>query len=160
MPGTNWCRIVPVSNCTDHAERTRPVCGDARRMPFIGCDGSLSLCHQIYGYQKTAGIDWGNVYETPLTQLFSDSAFTEQLLCTWAKVRGHNPECEECGWRRMCNCGCRAVALVTTGDILGKDMTNCAFFKSGCYDSFCSLARAHDLHVWNPMGGTAKVPVN
>jgi len=145
QPDSRWCRIVPVHHVTPKKDATQPICGDARQMPFVGCDGEISLCNQISGYMKSIGTSWGNAYRDPLAQLLSDSAFIDQLLCTWGKVRAHNPECSQCEFKQLCNCGCRAVALATTGDIMGKDISQCVFFKGGWYDAYRELAVQHGL---------------
>lgn len=138
-PLARQCTLTPVKRCSVERDRLQPVCGDARSMPFVASNGNLTLCNQISGWEAAHGVQHGNVYETPLTQLFSDSPFTRQLLVTRAQVREHNPQCMKCGFNSMCSCGCRAVALATTDDLLAVDPTTCAFFKKGYYEKYRSL---------------------
>ncbi|MBO4352157.1 MAG: radical SAM protein [Eggerthellaceae bacterium] len=147
-PSGRQCRLTPAKRCSPERDRLQPVCGDARRMPFVASNGSLTLCNQISGWEAAHGIEHGNVYETPLAELLSDSPFTRQLLVTRAQVREHNPECLECGFRSMCGCGCRAVALVVTDDLLAADPTTCAFFKGGYHERFKEVLANHDIAVW------------
>lgn len=147
-PRNKACRITPVKRCSDARDRLQPVCGDARNMPFVASNGSLTLCNQISGWEAAHGVEHGNVYETPLAELLSDSPFTRQLLVTRAQVREHNPECMECEFKSMCGCGCRAVALAATDDLLASDPTACAFFKGGYHECFTQVLADHDIAVW------------
>ena len=147
-PRNKTCRITPVKRCSAARDRLQPVCGDARSMPFVASNGSLTLCNQISGWEAAHGVEHVNVYETPLAELFSDSPFTRRLLVTRAHVRAHNPECMECEFRSMCGCGCRAVALAATDDLLAADPTACAFFKGGYQERFKAVLANHDITVW------------
>ncbi len=144
-PGTGQCRLTPVRLCSLEQEHLQPVCGDARAMPFVASNGNLTLCNQISGMEAARGIEHGNVYETPLAELLSDSPFTHQLLVTRAQVREHNPQCQECEFTHLCNCGCRAVAMAATDDLLGADPTRCAYFKGGYHERFKKLLTTRNI---------------
>ena len=146
-PVTGACRLTPVKHCSAAGECRQAVCGDARRMPFITSGGSLTLCNQISGWEAAHGVEHGNVFTTPLTELLSDSPFTRQLLVTRAQVREHNPECVDCPFRNVCDCGCRAVALAATDDLLAADPTACAFFKGGWQERYTSVLEAHGVRI-------------
>ena len=148
MPHSKQCRLTPVKHCSPTHDRLQPVCGDARSMPFVASNGSLTLCNQISGWEAAHGVEHGNVYETPLTELLSDSPFTHQLLVTRAQVREHNPQCTECTFKSMCGCGCRAVALAVTDDLLAADPTQCVFFKDGYHERFVQVLAAHGIESW------------
>lgn len=147
-PNTRQCRLIPIRRSSPEREHLQPVCGDARNMPFVASNGSLTLCNQISGWEAAHGIEHGNVYKTPLAELLSDSPFTRQLLVTCAQVRKHNPECQECEYATLCNCGCRAVALAVTDDLLAADPTRCAFFKQGYHERFANVLAAHGIRTW------------
>lgn len=147
LPVTGSCRLIPVKRCSAAGECREPICGDAREMPFVTGSGSLTLCNQISGWESAHGVEHGNVYRTPLTELLSDSPFTRRLLVTRARVREHNPECMVCAFRGECDCGCRAIALATSDDPLGKDPTACAFFKGGYRERFESVLKAHGVRI-------------
>lgn len=146
-PGTGLCRLIPVKHCTARGECLESVCDDARQMPFVTSSGSLTLCNQISGWEAAHGIEHGNVYNTPLAELLSNSPFTRQLLVTRARVREHNPECVECSFRDRCDCGCRAVALAVYDDLLAKDLTACAFFKGGYQERYEAVLKAHGIRI-------------
>jgi len=148
MPGNRQCRLTPVKHCSLTRDRLQPVCGDARVMPFVASNGNLTLCNQISGWEMAHGVLHGNVYETPLAQLLSDSPFTHQLLVTRAQVREHNPQCQACEFADMCDCGCRAVALAATDDLLAADPTQCVFFKGGYRERFTQVLSDHGIDVW------------
>lgn len=147
LPGTGTCRLTPVKHCTPRGECLESVCDDARAMPFVTSSGSLTLCNQISGWEAAHGVEHGNVYCTPLAVLLSNSPFTRQLLVTRAQVREHNPECRECEYRGSCDCGCRAVALAATDDLLAKDPTACAFFRGGYPERFEAMLKKHGIRV-------------
>ena len=145
--GDGTCRLVPARECSPESDRTQCFCGDARRHPFISSTGELAPCNQISGYASAVGMSWGNVFETPLTDLMRESPFTRQLLSTRETIRNHNPECQTCEWKHRCACGCRVLALESTRDFLGRDYATCTFFKGGFYDRFLALADKHGLRV-------------
>ena len=146
-PGTGMCRLTPVKHCPPGAERLQSICGDARQMPFVTAAGCLTLCNQFSGWEAAHGVDLGNVYRTPLTELLRDSPFTRRLLITRAQIREHNPECRACEFRDDCGCGCRALAMAANEDLLGKDPTACAFFKGGYRERFEAVLSAHGIRA-------------
>ena len=148
MPASRQCRLTPVKRCSVERDRLQPVCGDARNMPFVAGNGSLTLCNQISGWETAHGVEHGNVYKTPLAELLSNSPFTQQLLVTRAQVREHNPQCQTCEFASECNCGCRAVALAMTDDLLAADPTQCIFFKGGYRERFSQVLATHNITIW------------
>lgn len=148
MPASRQCRLTPVKRCSVERDRLQPVCGDARNMPFVASNGSLTLCNQISGWETAHGVEHGNVYKTPLAELLSNSPFTQQLLVTRAQVREHNPQCQTCEFASECNCGCRAVALAMTDDLLAADPTQCIFFKGGYRERFSQVLATHNITIW------------
>ena len=148
MPASRQCRLTPVKRCSVARDRLQPVCGDARSMPFVASNGSLTLCNQISGWEAAHGVEHGNVYQTPLAQLLSDSPFTQQLLITRAQVREHNPQCQTCEFAGVCSCGCRAVALAATDDLLAADPTQCVFFKGGYRERFAQVLADYGIESW------------
>lgn len=146
-PSLGQCRLIKVKHCSTDRERLQPVCGDARNMPFVASNGNLTLCNQISGWEAAHGVQHGNVYQTPLTELLSNSPFTKQLLVTLAQVREHNRECKDCEFASLCNCGCRAVALAATDDLLSADPTTCAYFKGGYHERFKAVLASHGVTI-------------
>ena len=140
-------RVVPdISLYADRQHRI-PMCGDARSMPYIDADGRLLFCDGLSGGSIAYGIEWENVYETNVKQLFTDSIFTERLLgCTCADLKGCNPECCACEWRDYCSMGCRAEALTQGNGIKGPDHRMCVFFQSGVYRQLLAIADQYGLH--------------
>ena len=123
-------------------------------MPFVASNGSLTLCNQISGWEVAHDVEHGNVYKTPLAELLSNSPFTQQLLVTRAQVREHNPQCQTCEFASECNCGCRAVALAMTDDLLAADPTQCIFFKGGYVYENMPLGTTPDDTMWRSPTGS------
>ena len=73
------------------------------------------------------------------------SVFGGWLIGAMNAVREHNPECMECEFKSMCGCGCRAVALAATDDLLAADPTACAFFKGGYHERFAWVLADHGI---------------
>ena len=145
--GSATCLLTQWHDCSPASDHLQSCCGDARRMPFVAHDGEIALCNQMSGYVHSGGIRWGNVPETPLPELFRDSPFTDQLLCTQELIRAHNPACLTCEWRGQCNCGCRANALADSRDIMGTDPLTCVFFRKGYFDRFREMVARHGFEA-------------
>jgi hypothetical protein len=48
----------------------------------------------------------------------------------------------------VCSCGCRAVALAATDDLLAADPTQCVFFKGGYRERFAQVLADHGIESW------------
>lgn len=73
---------------------------------FVGHSGQVFPC----GYLP---IDCGNVFETPLSEIWADSADLAKMRDT-QQLKG---KCGVCGYRAVCG-GCRARAFAATGDYM------------------------------------------
>lgn len=139
-------RIVPDISLYSDRQHRIPMCGDARSMPYIDADGRLLFCDGLSGGSIAYGIQWENVYETRLKDLFTDSLFTERLFgYTCADLKLCNPECRVCEWRDYCSMGCRAEALTQGNGIKGPDHRMCVFFRSGVYNELLAIAEKYGL---------------
>ena len=100
----------------------------------IGADGFVYPCMPLSGAMRTAGIKLENVKETPLKEILTDSRYLK-LICTGVGERmRHNPECMECGYRKICRGGCPGLGFINTnrpGSFLGIDEWKCLFFQGG-----------------------------
>lgn len=123
------CEILPVKGCPETADSS-VLCKKARSILFIAGDGRVLPCNPFTG--MTAGhLDMGNAYETPLSELLSDSGYLRYVNASVAELRGHNEKCGACPYFADCLGGCRALAYAATGDYLGADPSKCAFFENG-----------------------------
>lgn len=81
------------------------------------------------GYYEQHGDILGNVKETPLAELLSDSLYLDEVCTTLGTLRKKNDKCGSCEYFERCNGGCRAIALALTGDKLGIDPSKCLFWE-------------------------------
>ena len=153
--GTGKVRIIPDISAHAECPDQIPICGDARKMPFIDSDGRLLLCLGCSGITAAAGIEWGNVYRDDVQELLTDSAFTKQLACSCGELKAMNPECGSCRWHDRCGMGCRAEAMAQGNGLTGIDRRMCVFFRNGIYEKLVRLADELGLeHGGRPLNGT------
>jgi radical SAM protein with 4Fe4S-binding SPASM domain len=121
--------VLPVkggSCVTEHSV----LCRKARSILFIAGDGRVLPCNPFTG-MAAGREDMGNVFETPLAELLSNSDYLSHVNASVTKLRGHNAKCAHCAYFADCLGGCRALAYAATGDYLGADPTKCEFFEKG-----------------------------
>lgn len=144
--GSKEVHIVPDISLYADRQHQIAMCGDARSMPYIDADGRLLFCDALSGGSELMGIEWENVYEKELRELFTDSIFTKRLLeCTCAELKKCNPDCCACEWRDHCSMGCRAEALTQGNGFMGPDRRMCLFFRSGTYQRLLEIADRYGL---------------
>ena len=103
-------------------------------MPSIGPEGDVFPCHPMSGYMHGHGIDMGNVRRDGLQSILQKGPLMSYVCAGVGKVAEHNERCGTCRHFRYCAGGCRAIALVLTGDLYGPDPTKCTFFDEGWYE--------------------------
>ncbi len=110
-----------------------PVCRDARGSVSVSYTGEILPCNQMSGTLASWGVSLGNVHDTPLHELLRSGAYREHVTMPVSEVRDHpgNGDCAACEYWRACVGGCRAIALIVSGDYRGLDPAKCAFFKGG-----------------------------
>lgn len=115
------------------------VCQSCREWPYLSPDGILLPC---IGYCETDVVErMPNLLEIGLPDAWSEASFLRSLLDQKkSDVLARNPECAACEMLENCGGGCRACALVETGDILSKDPTACELFKNGYKRRFEEIA--------------------
>jgi radical SAM protein with 4Fe4S-binding SPASM domain len=130
--------ILPVKGCG--ANDRSVLCKKARSILFIAGDGRVLPCNPFTG--MTAGReDMGNAFDTPLSEILSDSVYLRHVNATVAELRGHNEKCAACGYFADCLGGCRALAYAATEDYLGADTTKCEFFENGYLEKIYEVMR-------------------
>jgi radical SAM protein with 4Fe4S-binding SPASM domain len=120
--------VLPVKGCPDMPEKS-VLCKKARSILFIAGDGRVLPCNPFTG--MTAGRGMGNVFETPLADLLSDSSYLGHVNASVAELRERNAKCALCRYFADCLGGCRALAYAATGDYFGADPSKCEFFERG-----------------------------
>ena len=144
------CRatIVPDLRSLEKSNE-EPACHTNRNKPFIDADGRIVPCMPLSGASDAYGLNWGNVYKgDDLQEIFTHSAFLDQISCSCRELKERNPECAACAWRDRCSTGCRAEAVAQGGSVFSTDRRMCLFYRNGCYEKLLALAEKQGLSVF------------
>lgn len=116
-----------------------PSCGVLISSFFIGPNGATTPCMSMCG----AAIEsiFPNMFETPLSQILTDSELIKMCRATRGEILDANPRCHDCPDALNC-CGgmCRALAVgEDKTDFLCIDEFACWFYKSGWHKKIREL---------------------
>ena len=93
------------------------------------------------------------VKKESLKHLLSASQYLCEVCTTVDKIREHDRKCRNCKYFKYCAGGCRALAIVLTGDKLGADPSKCVFFGQGYYEKTVSALQEYENYTeiaYNP----------
>jgi radical SAM protein with 4Fe4S-binding SPASM domain len=82
-------------------------CDAGFRVLAIASDGTIRGCPSLE-------IDVGNIRETPLAEIWADEGRFWWNRWDASQIQGL---CRRCAFQRLCRCGCKGLALATTGSI-------------------------------------------
>ena len=86
----------------------------------------ISLSSAVWHLRTEWGYPWQCEKES-LKHLLSDSQYLCEVCTTVDKIREHDRKCRNCKYFKYCAGGCRALAIVLTGDKLGADPLQMCF---------------------------------
>lgn len=113
-------------------------CGACREMPYLLPDGVLLPCP---GYTDTALQGrMPNILHDGLSKAWKGSFLRSIADMKKKDLLAKNQECGRCAMFKECGIGCRASAVVNTGDLLAKDSSTCEMLKQGYKQRFQELA--------------------
>lgn len=118
------------SDCSRYRDSI-PACRGTRGSIALSFNGEIYPCNQMSGTFAHMGISFGNVKKQPLQQLLQEGSYLEQVTMPVSEIREANPVCQSCQYWKCCMGGCRAIAVVVTGEYGHFDPAKCAFFKGG-----------------------------
>ncbi len=133
-PSTKAYEMVPITCAKGKYRKKAPVCKGNRGMIGITSEGEVVPCLQMSGYYKEHGISLGNVHDTSLKELLTDSRYVETICYTVEDLKKANNKCASCAYYEYCCGGCRALGLLLSGDQMdmnGSDISKCQFFEHG-----------------------------
>jgi radical SAM protein with 4Fe4S-binding SPASM domain len=81
-----------------------------------------------------------NLLQEDLSQVWNKSYLREIVDIKKKDLLIKNPECAGCEFFKKCGGGCRALALIKTGNLMVKDMVTCDLWKKGYKKWFKELA--------------------
>lgn len=105
------------------------LCPSARNTMYIAADGKLLPCIPLTGLPIQDGMP--SVTEMDICRALSDSRYLSLIDTRLEDLLKVNARCRDCEYKLSCGGGCRAGALVGSGEYLGCDDWTCHFFKNG-----------------------------
>ena len=130
-PRTHYYSLYPIRHNNKDSLLDEPVCPGNRNMISIAVDGELYPCHAFTGLYRLQGKSLGNVNKEPLSQLLTESSYTNVVCKTVSQLATQNDTCAQCQWFQECCGGCRAMATLYQGSYEGSDPMACTFFQYG-----------------------------
>lgn len=122
----------------DTVKRFYP-CGVVHSSLYVGPNGAVTPCMSMCGAEVESRFP--NIFQTPLTEILSDSSYTQLTGKKISYILDHVDECRECPYRYRCCGGCRAQATgQSCADYYGKDPIVCEMFKGGWVDKVTRYA--------------------
>ena len=136
-PNLKEYKLVPVLYPDGEYHFLMPCCKGTRGMIGVTSAGDIIPCLQISGTYEKQGVHLGNLHETPLKELITDSPYTDVVCSTLGGLALANETCGQCPYFKWCAGGCRALGMLLSwekADTMGTDYTKCVFFKNGWYE--------------------------
>jgi len=122
--------LIPLIKFDGTESSLRQVaCRSCRLNLYIMADGKLLPCIPMTG--SAVEPEMPNLMESTIVQALSNSRLFDRIDTRVEQVLANNPECAKCDHRLRCGGGCRACAMVFSGDYFGADPYSCYFFKNG-----------------------------
>ena len=119
----------------------RPVCRSNRSLIGVAADGELYPCLTMTGLFREKKVSFGNVKRDGLMELLMEGDYIESVCRTLDDLRQQNKECGTCEYFSRCAGGCRACALASTGDDMGKDPLRCVYQREGYAEKIADVLR-------------------
>lgn len=107
----------------------RCVCGHARVTMYISADGRILPCMPLSAMDNQDSFP--SILEMTLKEALTDSYYMDIIDTRFSEILEHNPECRDCPHKMKCGGGCRAAALMTTKEFLGRDLSFCEIYRGG-----------------------------
>ncbi len=108
------------------------LCGHARNQMHITADGFIVPCIPI-GSVECGRSRFPNIHDVSIVEALQDSVYMDFIDTRLRDYFRLHPECEACEYRNRCAGGCRGNAAYD-GELMGRDMKVCKFYKDGWYD--------------------------
>ncbi len=154
-PAERSFSVGPVRQSGGAYRGSVPVCRGNRGMIGVTAEGDVVPCLQMSGYFRAYGLSLGNLHDTPLKELLTESPYLDAVCATVDRLKEANAECAECAYFRYCCGGCRAIGLMLSGernDMFGTDRSKCLFFRGGWHEKI-----AQALRGWEDLSAVSRV---
>ena len=129
-----------------------PMCRGIRGMIGVSSSGEIVPCLQMSGWLMEKGVSLGNVRQTPLKELVTQSDYLNCATATLFNQIVNNDKCSSCDYYKACTGGCPALGLLYSHkhfDFYHEDLTKCYFFENGWYEKCMEALK--DYQLLNPL---------
>jgi radical SAM protein with 4Fe4S-binding SPASM domain len=113
------------------------ICPSARNTMYIAADGKLLPCIPLTGLPVQEGMP--SVTEMDICHALSDSRYLSLIDTRLEDLLKVNAKCNNCEHRLYCGGGCRAGALIGSGEYLACDDYTCYFFQNRYEEKIAAL---------------------
>ena len=136
--GTGEFMVIPERyDGTDHAKKHH-LCGAVRHSCYISPDGRLLPCIPMTSCKEQELFP--KIEDIGLQKGLSDSFYMKIADSRVADLIEVNKKCRECEYVLKCGGGCRASALMCSGDVMGADEEQCTLWREGWVDRIRQVA--------------------
>lgn len=117
-------------------------CAGCREYPALLPNGTLVPCQTYAGTPLEK--DMPNLMTENLSEVWTRSRLRSILDLRKKDILASNPECTSCEFLSSCGMGCRAAALIATGNIMEREPLTCKFWKNGHRAPFAAIEASHN----------------
>ena len=126
--------LDPVHCADGNYNSSAPLCRGVRGMVGVTSSKEVIPCLQLTGVFEDRGIKLGNLAESSLKELLTDSKYLDAACANVKEKLSAGTKCSSCEYFKYCTGGCPALSMLFTGDQNGPDPTKCLFFENGWYE--------------------------
>ena len=134
-----YYQFIPVKGQPETFYTDLPLCDEANYMLAVAANGDVYPCLQFSGTARARGIYYGNILTDGLDSLLKGSSYHEfTSLTVEDRIRAFE-KCRTCRYLKYCCGGCPALALLSTGNVIGYDLSKCIAFEKGYFEKLKSV---------------------
>ncbi|MEW6367833.1 MAG: SPASM domain-containing protein [Acidobacteriota bacterium] len=104
-----------------------------------GPDGVLIPCPGFADTRFRDGMP--SLFEVEISRIWLESPLLSIANMKKKELLANNHECAGCKWFEECGLGCRASAVMATGDPFARDPVACAMWRGGFKQKFLAMLR-------------------
>lgn len=131
LDGYYACRNGLESSPYQEKGKENYSCSSCITQPYLLPDGRLIPCPSFTDTEIELSMPY--LTEHSLTEIFQDKEgpFYQVTHIRGDEIKDHNESCHDCIHNDKCKGGCRAMALLSSGNLYGTDQMICDYYKLG-----------------------------